>query len=396
MAVAAFTPPPSPIDDLLATADQLAAEDLHSLPSSCLGDDLVALRCALDRLEAQFTRRLAVFDKTQGFAPSGAASAASWLRGNCRLSGAVAADRVRVARGLDVLPETARAFAAGDISHQHCSVVTRSIDEVGVELARDAEPIVLEAARQVDPGRLRMVTKRLQHCVNPDGFLSDAERMHKRCWLSLSQTLDGVYVLQGMLDPEGGATLRTALDALSGPPRKGDERSAIERRGAAVVELARRQLDGGQLPEVGGQKPHLVVTADLATVLGEAGCAPGELAWGGLISQKTVERLACDCTVTPVVLDDDGEPLSVGRSQRTFKAKLRKALVVRDKGCGWPGGCGAPPDWCRGHHLYPWRLGGPTRTRNGVLLCSAHHRYVHEGGWRLERQAEGKLIAIPP
>jgi hypothetical protein len=394
MAVALVSPP-SPLDDLESCADQLTAEDLHVVPSSCLGDDLATLRRAIDRLESEFTRRLAIFDRTQGYASSGARSAASWLRGRLRLSGPAAAERVRVARALDELPQTARAFAAGEIGHQHCAVVTRTIDEVGIELARDAEPIVLEAARQVDPGRLRIVTKRLQHCVNQDGFLRDAQRMHERRGLWLNQTLDGVFVLEGTLDPEGGALLRTALNALSGPPRQGDERSPAQRRADAVVELARRQLDGGRLPEVGGQKPHLVVTADLATARGEAGCGPGELAWGGLISQKTLERLMCDCLVTPVVVDENGEPMSVGRSQRTFDSKLRQALVVRDRGCGWPG-CDVPPDWCRGHHLRWWARGGSTKVRNGALLCDVHHRYVHEGGWRLERGVGGKLVAIPP
>jgi hypothetical protein len=33
---------------------------------------------------------------------------------------------------------------------------------------------------------------------------------------------------------------------------------------------------------------------------------------------------------------------------------------------------------------------------NVWLLCRRHHRLVHEGGWRLERKADGGLVAIPP
>src|SRR5207248_5561455 len=53
-----------------------------------------------------------------------------------------------------------------------------------------------------------------------------------------------------------GATLQTALDALMTPPAADDRRSPRERRADALTEMARRQLDLGELPWVGGQKPH--------------------------------------------------------------------------------------------------------------------------------------------
>jgi hypothetical protein len=33
---------------------------------------------------------------------------------------------------------------------------------------------------------------------------------------------------------------------------------------------------------------------------------------------------------------------------------------------------------------------------NTVLLCSAHHWRVHEGGWRMLRTDDGRLLTIPP
>jgi len=36
-------------------------------------------------------------------------------------------------------------------------------------------------------------------------------------------------------------------------------------------------------------------------------------------------------------------------------------------------------------------LGWPT-----ALLCRAHHRAVHDGGWQLTRQPDGHLAATPP
>ena len=60
-----------------------------------------------------------------------------------------------------------------------------------------------------------------------------------------------------------------------------------------------------------------------------------------------------------------------------------------------------PPDWLVGGGVLRdlvWdRLhGGPTNLTNLALLCRAHHRAVHEGGWHLHRHPNGDLTATPP
>jgi HNH endonuclease len=85
----------------------------------------------------------------------------------------------------------------------------------------------------------------------------------------------------------------------------------------------------------------------------------------------------------------------VGRTSRVVSAAQRAALVVRDGGCAVPG-CDRPPGWCEAHHLVHWLHGGPTDLENLALLCRAHHRAVHEGGWRLGRDPDGRLTSTPP
>jgi Domain of unknown function (DUF222)/HNH endonuclease len=89
------------------------------------------------------------------------------------------------------------------------------------------------------------------------------------------------------------------------------------------------------------------------------------------------------------------QPLEVGRASRVVSPAQRAALVVRDGGCVFPG-CQRPPGWCEAHHLRHWLHGGPTDLGNLVLLCRAHHRAVHEGGWQLDRDPDGLLLATPP
>ena len=71
-------------------------------------------------------------------------------------------------------------------------------------------------------------------------------------------------------------------------------------------------------------------------------------------------------------------------------------LAVRDGGCVFPD-CTRPLAWCEGHHLWHWLDGGPTDLANLALLCRAHHRAVHEGGWHSRpRGPDRHFTATPP
>ena len=89
------------------------------------------------------------------------------------------------------------------------------------------------------------------------------------------------------------------------------------------------------------------------------------------------------------------QPLEVGRSTRVVQPAQRAALAVRDGGCVFPD-CDRPLAWCDAHHLHHWVDGGPTDLANLALLCRAHHREVHEGGWQLTRGPDGRFSATPP
>ena len=216
-----------------------------------------------------------------------------------------------------------------------------------------------------------------------------------RRYLHLSPSLDGVWYVDGRLDPEGGAKLASALEAVAGPPAPDDKRSAAQRRADALVDLVGERLDAGRLPTTGGQRPHLTLTAELATLQRQPGSRAAELDWGQTICGESARRLACDAALTPILVDEQGEPLSVGRATRVIPPAMRRALALRDRTCRWPG-CDRPARWSDAHHLQSWLDGGETRLSNLALACRAHHRLVHEGGWRLVRTPGGELEAIPP
>jgi hypothetical protein len=76
------------------------------------------------------------------------------------------------------------------------------------------------------------------------------------------------------------------------------------------------------------------------------------------------------------------QPLDIGRATRVIPAAIRRALVLRDGGCRFPG-CDRPAEWTDAHHLRHWLHGGHTALDNLVLVCRRHHVMLHETGWTI-------------
>jgi len=367
-------------------AEKYAACDIDGWSDAALAEDLVELRRVIDLLDVEFARRLRLFEARRGYLSERAATLVAWLRGRCRMSASAAVQQAEVARRLPELPETGRAVTDGEIGFHHAAVIARCASEVGVAEVRRVETTLVDAARKLDPGRLRLVTRHLRHCVDPDGALDATNDEHERRWLSISQTYGGMFVIDGQLDAEGGALVRAAIDALD-RPAKDEDRTARQRRADALVELATRQLQGGALPEVAGQRPHVTVTVPIETLRRGDDAGAAEMSWAGPVPRETARRVACDASVTRITVSASGEPMSAGRTARTVPPAMRRALVVRDRGCRFPG-CDRPPEWTDAHHLRHWADGGETALDNLVLLCRRHHRAVHELGV--------ELAAAPP
>jgi len=128
---------------------------------------------------------------------------------------------------------------------------------------------------------------------------------------------------------------------------------------------------------------------------GLAGAGAAEMEFSLPISSVAVQRMACDCSVTRVLLSQESLVMDVGRAKPIVSSSLRRALQVRDGHCRWPG-CERTASKCDGHHLVHWVNGGPTELDNLVLLCRRHHRMVHEGGWQLIKCDDGQIVTIAP
>jgi hypothetical protein len=331
------------------------------------------------QLQAELVHAVGEFDTLQGYELDEYRSTQAWLRYELNVHPRDAAQLVGMARQLRHLPAVDEAFTAGQISQTHVAVIARTARQVGAEHVAQSEQALLDVASTNDPAKLRVAAQRLRYCIDPDADGRDAVKAYEKRELSVAPTIYGMVAVQGMLDPTGGATVLAALDALTDPPRDDDPRTAGQRRADALTELCRRALDGGQLPEVNGEKPHLLVTVSYESLIGQLGAEPAFLNWVGPISGADARMLACDCAIIPAVLNSEGEVLDIGRKTRVWPIAIRRAIELRDRTCRHAN-CDAPAQHCDIHHCEPWAMGGPTNYQNGVLACRHHHTLAHKHG----------------
>ncbi len=174
-----------------------------------------------------------------------------------------------LARGrlLRALPALAAAAGRGAVSAEHLAKVQDLAARVGVDKLAPFDEILADLAAAANPAEVAKACERIAAHLDPDGPDPDPDGAFDRRELTLSQQGSMLY-LRGRLDPEGAATLRTALEALMRPPAEGDLRTAGQRRADALIDLARLPLTAGQLPTVGGVRPSLGILITPSTLIG--------------------------------------------------------------------------------------------------------------------------------
>jgi hypothetical protein len=361
-------------------------------------DVLCRKRALITRLELDFARDAARFAAAYDECEHGNPSPISWMRQHCRMTSSAAAASICVGEQAARLPQSTGAVAQGRLGFAHLALIAgaaRALDESPSATARFDEAALLAQAQTVEVVRFRDICAHLRHEADRAAFL--AEQAARREWrtFELKPCGDGGVALSGCLDPEGGALLRTALEPLARRTGPEDDRPRAQRCADALVELCARSLDVGAIPQRASQRSHLQVTTTLETLLDLAGSPGGEMEHAGVVAGATVRRVACDATITRVLLDSRSAVIDVGRSERVVPGATRRALNIRDGGCRWPG-CDRSASWTAAHHVVHWAQGGRTDLENLVLLCTRHHWSVHEGGWQLVRADDGGLLTLPP
>jgi uncharacterized protein DUF222/HNH endonuclease len=375
------------------------------VPLEWLENQICELAGHLTATTAQFLTLLGDFDARSGWAEWDLPSCAAWLSWKCQLTSGTAREHVRVARALRTLPVISAEFAAGRMSFAKVRALTRiatPVTEAGLaELAGPMTASQLErfvrAHRQVSRANAEdaITARRLTWREEDDGSLSVSIKL---------PAADGAVVLQA---------LRAAAGDLEHPHDKeaSDEAPpAAAGLADALVEIAGGYLAGKIATADNPDIYQVIVHAD-ATVLAEPPASPeaagvsaetpdvpaetrrSHIEDGPALSAATVQRLACEATMTWMLHDHDGNLLDVGRRHRRPPPALRRAVRARyGARCQAPGCNSRRTDI---HHIVYWSRLGKTALENLYPLCRRHHVLVHEGGYRIVVSPEGLIFLRP-
>ena len=358
-----------------------------------LAEELIESWRGITRCTAEFLRAVGEFDRRHGYQDWGYVDTAQWLDAECGISRVTAREKVRVARELEGLGKIAAAFADGSLSYSKVRALTRLAD-IGNEGA------LLDLALKCPASELEM---RLREMENGGALSPGDEDGKARHRLTSHQGTGDRVRISVELSRENAGIVMEALEVAKGEitecelggPRRGDEPSLAA---DALLLMARRTLSGcfrgsakaGSIwfrpdtseclvdeptPEQSGPAHLVMVHVEESVLRGEGGTSD--------LPTPAVRRLLCDGAVVGIVDDGDGSPLSIGRRTRTVPVGMRRALKARDRTCRYPG-C-HHGRWLDAHHVVHWADGGETNLENLILLCTHHHKLLHEGEFEIRR-----------
>src|SRR2546430_1581118 len=242
-------------------------------------------------------------------------TACGWAAQTCGLTPNAASDRLCVGKQLEAMPLVAEALASGEIGYQATAVICHFRENLREDLRELCyEEQWIGHAKQHTVKNLRWLAEHVRYLLDPESFDHGIEEDYEKRFLYISES-SGMFHISGVLDREGGSALRAAIESLAKRIGTGDERTPKQRRADALGEAAHHAMNQGTLPRRNGVRPHVTVHTTVEGLKRELGASASELQNGIPVSSKTVQRLACDGTLSRV-LKADSVVVDVGRATR--------------------------------------------------------------------------------
>lgn len=378
----------------------------------------VSMLAEAERLRAEAAAKLIDFDVLDGHIAEGYATPQRHLIHQGKIAARDANRLHRVIRFAADHTMVADALQAGEITIDHADLLRTAAAAVGAELFDDAVFDLLAAARDVD---LEVFEQRLETWtwrMRPEQTADEVEAVFENRSLTTQRDVFGGGRGRFSLDAAGMASLELALETTPDPvdslhPR----RTLAQRKADRLVELAdlantSRCYDTDAEPTgvrmAGGRSIDVII--DLPTLVGgpfsldDHRGPDGEVDWVSLRSELTawgntprpvLEEFLCDASWRQLITSGARVVLDYNTATPDIASALRRAIRRRD-GCCQFAGCDRRWQWCDVHHLVPREQGGPTNEQNLALVCRFHHRMIHQQGWKLLRQEDGRLLTVSP
>jgi hypothetical protein len=359
-----------------------------------LGHEIARLAAHIHAATYRFLVLLREFDELSGWADQGCASCAHWLSWRCGISVHTGREKVRVAKALAELPLISEAFEQGSISYSKARAITRIATEHNEEFLLG---IALNGTASHLDKLVRHENNRRAAKAREDAVI-DAFEQRDMEWC---QDDYGRVVFKLSLPREEAARVIKAIEACR-QQRFNDRVPAgtFEETPSARPTFSQRRADAlvamtddwlaGKRQSTSSSDAYQVMLHVPAGTSGE----PLRLENDEAIPMAAAKRICCDAGVVPIIEDDQGNVLNIGRKTRVISSALRRALNQRDDHtCRFPG-C-THNRYLHGHHIEHWADGGETSLDNLILLCSHHHHLVHEGGFGCRRVDERVVFSTP-
>lgn len=347
-------------------------------PIDDLESNLVETWGDVTRTLHRFLVLLREFDLRQGWKAYGNNDCAEWLNWRCGISRTTAQEKLRIARALESLPQIDAAFERGDLSYSKVRALTRVATEVD-------ETELLDYALHAPAAQVEGYCRRLRN-GDAQAAAEDARRLLASRSLIRHFREDGSASLSVELPREEVELVLKALELVASRLPEDPTRSLFAKGADALVQMAREILSGQVGDGTQADEYQVVVHVDAAALSGQGGESD--------LPVPTIQRLCCDGSLVPLIDNGAGEPLNVGRKQRTISTAIKRALMARDRSCTFPG-C-RHERFLQAHHVRHWATGGETSLSNLLLVCSTHHKLVHEGGFGIRSHADGGWYFVRP
>lgn len=374
-------------------------QKLTKLSIDQLENNIIGLSKRVTAAEYDFLVLLREFDLRQGWKAYHFNHCAEWLNMKCGMHPNTGREKLRVAHALWDLPLLSAASQSGELPYSKARALTRVATPAN-------ESALLDYAMQTTAERVENHCRALRNAQR-DVSTADANRAHGNRYLSRCTHGDGSMTISVELPQEQGELVLKALEcAMAARERDAREQSMPDgntsaevlasskrddnwfaHQADALVEIAQSYLAGGSEKNTSTADHYQVVVHVDAAALA-ATDNPEQLNAKSDLPIESVRRLCCDTGLVAVSEDEKGHPLDVGRKHRVVQPALRRALLARDKCCRYPG-C-THRKWLDAHHVKHWMDGGETSLDNTMLLCSKHHRLLHEGGFKISKNHAGE------
>lgn len=325
----------------------------------------------------------------------GAATVAGWLADRYGSGRKAAGAEARQATTLGTAPVLADAVKAGQVCSEAAGLIGDVLRRRSVPGDLDqVECRLVQVAVEQGADGVRSEISRMRDDLSQESLQERERRIRQGRFASMRQCRDGSWDLRAKLPADEGAlvdsALRRSMPAPGGHdpdcPRCGGDPDG--QPGCSKDTYGQRLADGlvglaghGLQCEAAGAGRRRGPVTGVSVIVDEK----EQQAWIGAeqISEAMARRLACDSSLTRIVLRAGSVPVDIGRASRSWTDPQRRALEARDGGCRGPG-CDRPASWCDAHHIVWWRHRGATAVDNGILLCHACHHLVHDDGWTVQ------------